>query len=403
MDSQLTTALAPKYRKDNRYDFKNIKTPAPVNNSDGYHKSKKQEKGRISTYDKIVQELSKEEKSSIGKPLISILGGGDVNVFNPSASPGRNTNVGGTITLYPSGGIHFHNFKPSFSVDLSQMPTQLSTETKGISNRVSLPSTKSPPELLEFVEKFNKQEDEVLCPDDFLDYRDSQAVELATESDGEMVNQDDLVNNKASNDKLQTSTDKNYHCIDNQSTHNVSFEDKQQLFPNKLAELVSPLPTISSPFEISNLKGEIESTAIYNAPEVSVLTFQEEYPNIASSSVANTQSSLDLISRVRSFSGSSVERAKESSNIVNREQNMLNSSESSNPNVVTWKSGDSICLSAPKNSSSNSILPPSRERKLSESLLGFVTGIFGNSPNQSISERSEHIKEVAEISMIFRY
>lgn len=388
MDAQLTTALAPKYLKSNRYDLEDIKKSAPLNNSDFYHNSAKQQKERISTYDKIVQELSKDENNSIGKPFISILGGGDTNVFNPSTSPGRNTNVGGTLTLYPSGGIHFQNFKPSFRIDLPIVSSQLSSETKGISNRGSTPTTISPPQLLDFVEEFNKQEDENLCPEDFLDYRDSQAVELATDSDGEMVNQDDLVNN---------------NCIDNQSAHNECFDDKQQLFTNRLAQLVTPLPTISSSSEISSLKEEIENNTICNTSEIPELTFKEKIPNVTISSAVDNQSTLDLLSRVRSFSSSSFGMSMESTNLINREHNMSVSPMSSISNAVSWKSDDTINLSTPKNSTSNFPIPPTRERKISESVLGFFNGIFGSSPTQSISERSEHIKEVAEMSMIFRY
>lgn len=402
MDTQLTTALAPKYKKGHSFGRKNTKTSAQINTNGFYNNSNKQHKGRISTYNKIVQELSKEDNNSVGKPFLSILGGSDTNIINPCTSPGRNTSVGGTLTLYPSGGIHFQNFKPTFTLDFPHISSQLSSETKGLSNRGSPPSNTSPLQLLDFVEKFNKQEDENLCPEDFLDYRDSQADELATESEEEMVNQDDFVNNKTFDNESRSKVDTSYHSIDSRSAQNESANNEQQLLPNTLAQLVSPLPTISSPSEISCLKEEIESTVIFNAPDIPTLTFKENIPNLTISTVTDDQNKLDLVSRVRSFSGSSFGRSMETTDSNNKE-NMSVSPLSSIPNVISWKSDDSINISTAKKSTSTFPIPPNQERRLSESFLGFFSGIFGSSPTQSLSERSDHIKEVAEMSMLFRY
>ncbi|CAL4117073.1 unnamed protein product [Meganyctiphanes norvegica] len=422
MDSQLAAILVPKYKKCNRYDLADIKTSDTSHtNDDFYHLCSQQQKERISTYDKIVQELSKGENKSFGPSLFSILGGDDTNVISPSTSPGRSTTIGGTLTLNPSGGIHFKNFKPSFKPDLPYSSSQLPFETQDIPTRGPSPSGKSPRHLLDFVETFNQQEDESICPDAFLEYGDSQSVELSTEP-----GENDKVNiNTTGYEAENRFNDFSYNILENEMNktgNNQTMAHKQELFPNSLVQLVSPLSTFSFPLDSSSFKNNVINASVSNTSEIFEFPSKETASNITISSVADNPNTLNLISRVRSISGSSIGNSNSSndnsnaSNFISRVRTISGSSigslgDSSNlkdeenmlVSPMSSISSDVIKSTSPSNSTSDIPIPPTRDQRFPESFLGFVTGIFGSSPSQSLSEKTDSTKEVAEISMIFRY
>jgi len=401
MNSQFSTISVPNYRKSSSYNSKDVKTPYSSNNDENfYNLSCRKHRERISTYDKIIHELSKDERKNFGTPLLSIIGGNEANIMNPNISTGKNTNVGGTLTLYPSGGILFKNFT-SLKQDLPDASSQQSSETKDISARGSSPVAKSPRQLLDFVEKFNMEEDESLSPDDFLEYRDSQSDDLTTESGGTIQYGNTKLDSDTTHRESETIiNDLNYNnFLDNQTNktgYNQIVGHREERFPNTLGQL-NPLPIISFPLEASSLKNKVSNTSVFNTFDLPEILINEKIKNITNSSVADSRHTLDLMSRVRSISISSINSDDESINLQDKENISVS------PMSTVLKTESLEESDATNNSTSNWPIPPTRNRKLSESLSGFFTGFFGSSPTQTLSERSEHIKEVAEMSMIFRY